>query len=591
MAVPEEIRRVQRPPNTVVVDTGKDSPNRYPVREVVKVVGKAGKVVSTQGKVIGHIRDLVFVPKPGASGRRHPLPYGDAAMVHAEAREIFTDLTKCFSLGDACKIAAIAMLRVLYPRTTQYNLADWYRSSYLSVLMPGIPLSRTTISKFVQDLGMHESAIGEFCKLRLDRIADGHLVLVRATHKGDPGKIESLADYTLTKARWGMPEISVLYAYDADAEEPVCARAHEGRSVDLYDCRHFVQRHDLGRGAIVVDEELAREAARDIACGNAGLHFISRLDRDDRLVLEHAMFAFEDRLPEHSEVLYRKKAASPSLFLYSFCDLDEKHAEEEASLESIRKGELDPDEHRRKEPSFGTTIFASDLDLPPLKVYRSQLNLWRMEMMLRQFRHDIVPNTPGVCTQAAIAGCEFINLVSTAIMARLFRKFDSLCWLREWTYEEIMRDLAYIRRYDDAPRFQLPDRDDMYWEYVGDGLTDMLVEAGLCTNVLAQTPRRPGRPRKQPAEPDRPRRPRGRPRKEPSEKAPQADRPKRKPGRPKSGKTLAREALEAEMLARSEVPPKRAPGRPKGSRNRKTLEREANGKEAGQQVQAAAQPE
>ena len=48
--------------------------------------------------------------------------------------------------------------------------------------------------------------------------------------------------------------------------------------------------------------------------------------------------------------------------------------------------------------------------------------------------------------------------------------------------------------------------------------------------------------------------------------------PKRKPGRPKGSKnkkTLEREALLAQSLL-----PKRGPGRPKGSKNKKTLELE-----------------
>lgn len=64
----------------------------------------------------------------------------------------------------------------------------------------------------------------------------------------------------------------------------------------------------------------------------------------------------------------------------------------------------------------------------------------------------------------------------------------------------------------------------------------------------------------------------GRPRK--AKSAEDENKPKRKPGRPKGSKnkkTLEREA----MQANSPEPPKRKPGRPKGSKNRKTLEREA----------------
>jgi hypothetical protein len=61
--------------------------------------------------------------------------------------------------------------------------------------------------------------------------------------------------------------------------------------------------------------------------------------------------------------------------------------------------------------------------------------------------------------------------------------------------------------------------------------------------------------------------------------------PKRRPGRPKGSKnkkTLEREAeIERQKAAGTYVePPKRRPGRPKGSKNKKTLEREAAEREA-----------
>lgn len=61
--------------------------------------------------------------------------------------------------------------------------------------------------------------------------------------------------------------------------------------------------------------------------------------------------------------------------------------------------------------------------------------------------------------------------------------------------------------------------------------------------------------------------------------------PKRRPGRPKSAKTLEREAREAELRERGELPERRGPGRPRGSRNRAALEREAQPKAGGEQAE------
>ena len=56
MAVPESIRKVPRPVNTIVQDNGKEGPNRYPVRERISVTYvSGGNPQPKNGKVIGHI--------------------------------------------------------------------------------------------------------------------------------------------------------------------------------------------------------------------------------------------------------------------------------------------------------------------------------------------------------------------------------------------------------------------------------------------------------------------------------------------------------------------------------------------------------
>lgn len=67
MAVPAEIRAVPRPKNTVIDDSGRDGPKRYAVRErsYSKYVA-GGNPQPHNGKVIGHIIDMKYVPKGDA---------------------------------------------------------------------------------------------------------------------------------------------------------------------------------------------------------------------------------------------------------------------------------------------------------------------------------------------------------------------------------------------------------------------------------------------------------------------------------------------------------------------------------------------
>ena len=63
MAVPEEIRKVPRPVNTVVDDSGRPGPFRYSVRERSSIrYVPGGNPQPRNGKVIGHIINGEYVP-------------------------------------------------------------------------------------------------------------------------------------------------------------------------------------------------------------------------------------------------------------------------------------------------------------------------------------------------------------------------------------------------------------------------------------------------------------------------------------------------------------------------------------------------
>jgi hypothetical protein len=156
VAVPESVRKVPRPVNTIVQDNGKDGPNRYPVRERVSVTYvSGGNPQPKNGKVIGHIVDGVYVPLDVASVKAEPdmLSYGACAFVRSVSRDLFTELLGVYTPKDAYTIMAIASLRVIKPEVSAKRLATQYQQSFISRFYPGIGLSENTVSAFLQGIG------------------------------------------------------------------------------------------------------------------------------------------------------------------------------------------------------------------------------------------------------------------------------------------------------------------------------------------------------------------------------------------------------------------------------------------------------
>ena len=103
MKVPEEIRKVERPVNTIVEDSGRDGPKRYSVRARGSIKYVQGKNPQPHnGKVIGHIINNRFVPVHDNSADEispAELSYGSVALAKSVCDDITDDLLQIYDPG------------------------------------------------------------------------------------------------------------------------------------------------------------------------------------------------------------------------------------------------------------------------------------------------------------------------------------------------------------------------------------------------------------------------------------------------------------------------------------------------------------
>ena len=130
MPVPESVRKVPRPKNTIVEDSGRDSDLRYSVRERAGSKYVSGHNPSPRnGKVIGHIINSEYVPIDKKPKEPEPdrLSYGAVAFVHSVSSDLYSDLLTIFTPDDACTMMAIAAMRVTRSGISASRMASAYR--------------------------------------------------------------------------------------------------------------------------------------------------------------------------------------------------------------------------------------------------------------------------------------------------------------------------------------------------------------------------------------------------------------------------------------------------------------------------------
>ena len=513
MAVPEYIRKVPRPVNTIVADNGKDGPNRYSVRErsSVKYVS-GGNPQPQNGKVFGHIVDGVFVPLGSPTAKAEPdmLSYGACAFVKSVSKDLFSELLSVYTPKDTYTIMAIASLRVIKPDVSAKRLSSQYQRTFISKYYPGIGLSENTVGIFLQGLGRDGAKRLAFYHKRAEAIAKDHHIAIDGMLKQDNSIVNDLSAFSYKARTKGCREVSVLYAYDIEAMEPICAEVFPGNSIDAISYKAFIRDNDIKKGIIVADKGFPPSQISDELAQRPDLHFLTPIKRNDVRIANNNMLAFEGVLNGIGDhVLYKKKEIKGGRFLYAYKSA-RKAAAEEASFLARRedKNDFNTQTYDKKKDVFGVIVFESDQDLDPKTAYLCYDDRWLLELVFNRYKNDECLDRTNVQGDFSLIGSEFINFISTVITCRLIKMARTAGLLAVMSYGDLMDDLNSAWRKVDAP--DIPASNDDGWVHTNVGVFEELEALGLSIPAPKPEQKKRGRPRKEPVE-DKPKRPRGRP--------------------------------------------------------------------------------
>lgn len=529
MPVPEEIRKVPRPKNTVVVDSGHDGVLRYAVRERSGMrYGDKGQARPVNGCVIGHICNGMYIPvkavEPTAVKGPEELSYGAAAFVYSETKDLFDDLVAVFPPQDAYDIICTAMIRVMKPEVKVRRLSTEYRRTFVSRFYRGANLSINRVSKLLTLIGEDSTKRRTFFARRMQCVEAEHHIVIDGTLKQDSSIVNDLSAFSYKARVKGCEDISVLYAYDVEKMEPICAEAFPGNHIDAVSFATFIRDRGIDRGIIVADKGFPPSKIQDVLSDRPQLHYLIPIQRSDARIRNNSMLDFQGVLPGiDQQVSYCKKRLQSGRFLYAFKNYAKESGERNAFIEKMKKDSaITQAQFEQKSRLFGVIVFESDQDLEPLTAYLCYEDRWQIELVFDAYKNDEGLDRTGVQNDFAVRGNEFVNFISTVLTCRLRRRTQRSGLLNKSSFRDLMDDLATAWRKVDGPLE--PTSKDEYWVTDYPGVFVMLEALGLSKpgaaskckpTVTAQgivVPNKRGRPRIRPIIYGPPR-PRGRPRK------------------------------------------------------------------------------
>ena len=451
MAIPKDILEVKRPTNTFVVAYGK-SKNLYAVRKYVGCRYDKGRRIPVKGPTVGHIRDGKYVSSEDERREsRLKIDLKDWANVALCDRlflPVLDELKHHYSERDANSLYAIALLRVCYPGVNDYELAERYAGSFLSELHPGVALSKNTVVEFHKRTGMECSRIFAFMRDRAEKICANAHILVDGTLKSNESRVNSLSDFSRKARTKGTRDISVIYAFDLDRNEPVCSWCYPGNMLDITAFEDFISKCGVMRGVLVSDKGLPSSATEKYRSGNKELHQLNPIKRNAKYITTHDLYNYEGVLPGREGVTFKKaRVNGEGKWLYSFRDSSLAALEERSYLEKAEKENV----YKHKDfisrrDSFGTIVLECDLDLDPAAAYRMYEERWEIEIVMRYYKSSCQFDETRVHSDYSVIGSEFCDFLATILTFKLIKEFDKHDLLKKNNYSRLIQLLRRAKK-------------------------------------------------------------------------------------------------------------------------------------------------
>ena len=427
------------------------------------------------------------------------LSYGAASFIYSVYRDIFSDLLKIYPAKQAASIIAIASLRILHPGITARRLRTYYERSFISKYYAGVALSPNTVFKLYEDLGKAGKLRSQFYQSRADSVLKDHHIIIDGMLKQNSSKVNDLSNFSYKSKKKGHKEISVLYAFDIEEMEPICAQVFPGNSVDAASYNAFVTDNKITKGFVYTDKGFPVKCIKSELDKNPDLHVITPIKRNDKRINNNDMLDFTGVLTGLDDnVVFKKKAIKGGRYLYAYRSQSKAIIEETSYLSRRKKCDNFVDtEFRKKSKVFGVIVFESDQDLDPKTVYLGYQDRWLIELVFKRYKDDEDFDKTRVQSDFSVIGSELINFISTLITCRLVKKAEKAGLLNKMSYRDLMEDLSTAWRKVDAPMNE-PETGDKYWVHTLRPVFDELEALGLSKPIQKPEPKRPrGRPKKQ----------------------------------------------------------------------------------------------
>lgn len=438
MGVPDDIRAVERPKNTVVEQRINKNGVRYIVRERKGCTYKNGRSRPMNGAVIGHIIDHRFVD----SRTREPPAFEmqtwalEKVLINLSP-DILNKLRSYFDEDVAQSLYSIAILRVENPNIKYSRIKRVFLESSLSETYTKATLFDESIASLLKYVGGSHVGMSKYMATCVDELDKNDTVVVEGMLIGDNGTIYNISYISETLIH-NWKTTNLIYAFNMRNTEPIAFYV-DNDMPDYKTYGDFIERNDLKNVILLGDKAQSYNVAKNDFNKKPELGYLYPLKRNDKAFDRFSLYEYDGHL-ETSKISYKVVHDDVmNIWYYSFHDPLLASNEEQIHLDNLRKMNrpLNSEEYKEERKSFGTIAYISNRYLTAEDAYSIYKKRWNLEVMFRIYQDMLEPDSDESQTRSSIEASTFISCISTALTSRLVIHLQQKGVLDEYSYEEV----------------------------------------------------------------------------------------------------------------------------------------------------------
>lgn len=446
MAIPQEIKNVERPKGTVI----KYASGYYYVVKRTSVY-KEGRRVPKDLGIVGKIIDGKYVPNKNAVLKNQKeidiKNYGEIALFQKVSLDVLDELKEVYDGKTAEKLYVIALLRACNCDLTNRDLKHEYEYSYISNLYPNVSLSESSMPDFLENLGAAYLRIEQFMRNRVSKTCED-TVLVDGTLKNYNSKNSMFSDWSRKGKVKGCKDFSILYSYDIKTGEPISAKPYTGNMLDSTAFLDFIDHFKANNNLFIMDKGFWNQKDIDKIKENEGAKYIIPIKSNSKVISDNDLLNNYQILKSYNEdvVLFNKKMID-NKFYYVFKNKSNSIAQENAFFEKEKKkNSFDNAKYQAKTKEFGVVVFESNYDADPVEIYRAYESRRNIELMFKFYKNILDITTTSVHNDYRVYATEFINYLSLIISSKVKKELNEHKLLEKYSFKQIMRYLSKYKK-------------------------------------------------------------------------------------------------------------------------------------------------